>query len=120
MAKPAPSASEVGRRAGVSHVLLHGPTLLCCEQRVAVSLPMKVPGVTKNPLRNRVVKENSAIVCLGQTKSRFHKNIRGNPPLPLVIAASYIFYYATLKDFAMPIEIKLYAELEMLYGPYSG
>lgn len=36
----------------------------------------KKSGVTKNPLRNMVVKESSAVACLGQTKSRFHKNIQ--------------------------------------------
>lgn len=45
--------------------LLHAPVLLG-----------KKSGVTKNPLRNRVVKESSAMICLGQTKSRFHRNIQ--------------------------------------------
>lgn len=43
--------------------ILHAPVLLKSR-------------VTKNPLRNRVVKESSAIVCLGQTESQFYKNIQ--------------------------------------------
>lgn len=39
---PAPSSLWGGQGGlGAGHVLLHGPRQLCCEQRVAVSLPMK-------------------------------------------------------------------------------